>query len=203
MWSLGCIAVELFLGLPLFPGTSEYNQITRIVELLGCEPFSRPQFRTYLPFDRLPPQHMLDNGKQVAQFFDCYVDSYGQKKYRLKSIEQYSRERNTQEQVGKQYFSHKTLPEIIRNAPLASSRHSSSARHGQELERGKHCFLFFGVIANEIHPFTEANNRAAFIDFCQGLLNLNPLERWTPQQVKQHPFITGEKFSRPFNVCRP
>lgn len=36
MWSLGCIAVELFLGLPLFPGTSEYNQVTRIVELLGC-----------------------------------------------------------------------------------------------------------------------------------------------------------------------
>lgn len=35
MWSLGCIAVELFLGLPLFPGTSEYNQITRIVEMLG------------------------------------------------------------------------------------------------------------------------------------------------------------------------
>jgi len=35
MWSLGCIAVELFLGLPLFPGTSEYNQLTRIVEMLG------------------------------------------------------------------------------------------------------------------------------------------------------------------------
>ena len=35
MWSLGCIAVELFLGLPLFPGTSEYNQITRIVDMLG------------------------------------------------------------------------------------------------------------------------------------------------------------------------
>ena len=27
MWSVGCIAVELFLGLPLFPGSSEYNQI--------------------------------------------------------------------------------------------------------------------------------------------------------------------------------
>lgn len=35
MWSLGCIAAELFLGLPLFPGSSEYNQITRIVEMLG------------------------------------------------------------------------------------------------------------------------------------------------------------------------
>jgi len=38
MWSLGCICVELFLGLPLFPGTSEFNQITRIVEMLGCVP---------------------------------------------------------------------------------------------------------------------------------------------------------------------
>lgn len=36
MWSLGCIAVELFLGLPLLPGTSEYNKITRIVEMIGC-----------------------------------------------------------------------------------------------------------------------------------------------------------------------
>lgn len=36
MWSLGCIAVELFLGLPLFPGTSEYNQLSRIIDMLGC-----------------------------------------------------------------------------------------------------------------------------------------------------------------------
>ena len=36
MWSLGCIAVELFVGLPLFPGTSEHNQITRIVEMQVC-----------------------------------------------------------------------------------------------------------------------------------------------------------------------
>ena len=35
MWSLGCIIVELFLGLPLFPGTSEYNQVSRIVDMLG------------------------------------------------------------------------------------------------------------------------------------------------------------------------
>jgi dual specificity protein kinase YAK1 len=27
MWSLGCIGAELFLGLPLFPGSSEYNQV--------------------------------------------------------------------------------------------------------------------------------------------------------------------------------
>jgi dual specificity protein kinase YAK1 len=35
MWSFGCITVELFLGLPMFPGTSEYNQLSRIIDTLG------------------------------------------------------------------------------------------------------------------------------------------------------------------------
>ena len=34
---------------------------------------------------------MLDMGKQTGQFFDSYPDHHGQKRYRLKSIEQYSR----------------------------------------------------------------------------------------------------------------
>ena len=42
------------------------------------------------------------------------------------------------------------------------------------------------------------NNRVAFIDFVRGLLNINPLERWTPQQAKLHPFITQQKFTQPF-----
>ena len=42
------------------------------------------------------------------------------------------------------------------------------------------------------------NNRLAFIDFVRGLLNINPLERWSPQQAKLHPFITQHKFTGPF-----
>ena len=41
-------------------------------------------------------------------------------------------------------------------------------------------------------------NRTAFIDFVHGLLHLNPLERWSPQQAKMHPFITQQKFTGPF-----
>jgi len=41
-------------------------------------------------------------------------------------------------------------------------------------------------------------NRNAFIDFVKGLLSLNPLERWSPQQAKLHPFITQQKFTGPF-----
>ncbi|KAG8918549.1 dual specificity protein kinase yak1 [Tulasnella sp. 417] len=115
MWSLGCIAVELFLGLPLFPGTSEYNQITRIVEMLG-----------------LPPNWMLEKGKQANNFFAWHPDEYGQRQYRLKSLDQYSREHGTNEQPGKKYFTHTTLPDIIRAAPMQKSSSKSPA----EIEKG-------------------------------------------------------------------
>jgi len=46
--------------------------------------------------------------------------------------------------------------------------------------------------------YIEMNNRIAFIDFVRGLLNINPLERWSPQQAKLHPFITQQKFTGPF-----
>lgn len=122
----------------------------------------------------LPPQHMLDSGKQTSQFFDSYVDTYGRKRYQLKSLEKYSREHNTNEQPGKKYFTHNTLPEIIKAAPIPAQRAKP-----QEAEK-------------------EQYSRLAFIDFVQGLLNLDPLMRWTPQQARTHPFITGEKFTGPF-----
>ena len=136
IWSLGCIAVELFLGLPLFPGTSEYNQISRIVDMLG-----------------LPPAFMLQSGKQVGEFFEQYVDDFGNTHYKLKSMEKYSQEHNTQEQPSKKYFSASTLPEIIKQYPIPSSK----ARSDSDLKK-------------------EHANRLSFIHFVQGLLNMNPIE---------------------------
>lgn len=77
---------------------------------------------------------MLDTGKQTSQFFDSYTDHYGQKKYKLKSIEQYSREHNTQEQPGKQYFKATTLPDIITQAPMPAFK--SNSRQAHEIEKG-------------------------------------------------------------------
>ena len=36
IFALGCIMGELFLGRPIFPGTSESDQLTRIVTVLGA-----------------------------------------------------------------------------------------------------------------------------------------------------------------------
>ncbi|KAI9673428.1 MAG: dual specificity protein kinase yak1 [Caeruleum heppii] len=157
MWSLGCIVVELFLGLPLFPGSSEYNQVARITEMLG-----------------MPPTWMLEMGKQSGEFFEKVHDEYGRRNYRLKSMEQYAREHGTKEQPSKRYFQATTLPDIIRSYAMPRKNMKQS-----EIDR-------------------EMNNRVAFIDFVRGLLNINPLERWSPQQAKLHPFITQQKLNGPF-----
>ncbi|KAI8442774.1 kinase-like domain-containing protein [Phakopsora pachyrhizi] len=158
MWSLGCICVELFLGLPLFPGTSEYNQISRIIEMLGT-----------------PPTYMLEVGKQTLQFFDV-VDDFegGRKTYTLKSIDQYSKEHHVQEQPSKRYFAQNTLEDIISQYPV----------------------LRKGLKPADLEK--EKQNRIAFIDFVKGLLNINPIERWSPQQARLHPFILGEPLREPY-----
>lgn len=115
MWSLGCIVVELFLGLPLFPGSSEYNQVSRIVEMLGQ-----------------PPHWMLEVGKQSGEFFEKSHDEFGRKSYRLRTMEQYSRERNVKEQPSKKYFAATTLPDIIKTYPLPRKNMKQ-----QEIDRGQ------------------------------------------------------------------
>jgi serine/threonine protein kinase len=113
MWSLGCIATELFLGLPLFPGSSEYNQLSRIVEMLGT-----------------PPNYMIEVGKNAHRYFDR--DSTG-KRYELKSLESYSREQGKSEQPSKRYFSAKTLPDLISSYPIMRKAQMSI----KEIEKGK------------------------------------------------------------------
>ncbi|KAF7194820.1 Serine/threonine-protein kinase ppk15 [Pseudocercospora fuligena] len=121
MWSLGCIVVELFLGLPLFPGSSEYNQVSRITEMLG-----------------LPPNWMLEVGKQSGEFFEKVHDEFGRRTYRLKSMEQYSRERGTKEQPSKKYFQQTRLPDIIRAYPMPRKGMKQNEMERGELHANSH-----------------------------------------------------------------
>eukprot|EP00158_Paraphelidium_tribonemae_P007829 Partr_v1_DN28372_c0_g1_i2_m78822 putative dual-specificity tyrosine-(Y)-phosphorylation regulated kinase len=158
MWSLGCILAELYLGLPLFPGASEYNQICRIVEMLGH-----------------PPTYMLEFGKNTKNYYDKIVGPDMKYCYALKSIEQYNLEKKASEKPSKRYFTARSLRELIFSYPLSKSVASSKPAMDREM-----------------------NMRECFLDFIGGLLNLNPLERWSPYQARLHPFITGTDYTGPF-----
>jgi dual specificity protein kinase YAK1 len=80
----------------------------------------------------LPPHWMLEMGKQSGEFYQKDQDEYGRKQYRLKSMEQYSREHGTKEQPSKKYFSATTLPDIIKNYPMPRKNMKPN-----EIERGE------------------------------------------------------------------
>ena len=153
MWSLGCIIAELFLGIPIFPGSSEFNQITRIVDTLG-----------------LPPTWMLDMGRNTCNFM--VKSEEDEKVWTVKSVEEYNADFHTNEQPGKQYFKWKTLEDIVQNYRMSKKISASPAL----VEK-------------------EKQDRVCLTHFLQGLLNLNPLERWTPPQAAMHPFITQQEFT--------
>lgn len=101
MWSFGCIVAELFLGLPIFPGSSEYNQWTRIVESLGY-----------------PPEWMMEMGKNTPNFMKKVYLPDGQCRWVLRSLEEQNRQFGKNEKPSKQYFSSKDLREVIMTYPL-------------------------------------------------------------------------------------
>lgn len=183
MWSLGCIVAELFLGIPIFPGSSEYNQLTRITTTLGYPPTwmidmgkNSHKFLKKLNVLNLEMTNINDNEAHAndANYTTAYKVNKNQQtaKYRLKTIEEFNRDNNANEKPGKQYFKWTLLEDIIRNYRI----HKNIQKSPELIEQ-------------------EMKNRECLIHFLKGILNLNPLERWTPQQAAMHPFITQQPFT--------
>ncbi|XP_058000340.1 dual specificity protein kinase YAK1 homolog isoform X3 [Hevea brasiliensis] len=111
MWSFGCIVAELFLGLPLFPGASEFDLLRRMIEILGGQ----------------PPDYLLKQAKNTSKFFKCVgsvhnVDngevSFGSKNaYQALTVEEYEARELKKPSIGKEYFHHMNLEAIVTNYP--------------------------------------------------------------------------------------
>lgn len=122
MWSLGCVAAELFLGLPLFPGACEHDLLSRLVATLGP-----------------PPDAVLAAGKNTSKYFaerggggprggppllqavagaPRGVGALGKRGYRLRSREEFEAVTGQSAPLGKTYFQHTALGDIVGAYPF-------------------------------------------------------------------------------------
>jgi len=68
MWSLGCIMAELYIGYPLFPGESENDQMSRIMEMRD-----------------VPPAEVLKISERKMKFFVKNQETHGLEPIMLKN----------------------------------------------------------------------------------------------------------------------
>ncbi|KAE8679024.1 YAK1-related protein 1 isoform 4 [Hibiscus syriacus] len=109
MWSFGCIVAELFLGLPLFPGASEFDLLRRMIKILGSQ----------------PPDYVLKEAKNTIKFFKCVGSIHniengevgGSSAYQELTEEEFEARELKKPLMGKEYFGHKNLEAIVTNYP--------------------------------------------------------------------------------------
>eukprot|EP01062_Namystynia_karyoxenos_P058724 TRINITY_DN5020_c1_g1_i4.p1 TRINITY_DN5020_c1_g1~~TRINITY_DN5020_c1_g1_i4.p1 ORF type:complete len:852 (+),score=203.35 TRINITY_DN5020_c1_g1_i4:273-2828(+) len=188
LWSLGCVAAELFLGLPLFPGTDNFSMIYRITEMQGY-----------------PSPKLLHSGKEARKYFRRVGDSesggaessdersmtppaangtprphqlppkilpcHG---FILRGYTEFYREvAQAPAPVFKRYFNYSKLCDIIDHYPLPKA----SLPPGQ-----------VGV-----HVEKERLWRRIFTDLLHGLLQPDPDQRWSADVALRHPFFGDPK----------
>ncbi|XP_061219068.1 homeodomain-interacting protein kinase 1 isoform X4 [Neopsephotus bourkii] len=86
MWSLGCVIAELFLGWPLYPGASEYDQIRYISQTQG-----------------LPAEYLLSAGTKTSRFFNR-DPNLGYPLWRLKTPEEHELETAIKSKEARKYI---------------------------------------------------------------------------------------------------
>jgi len=199
MWSLGCVAAEMFLGLPILPGASEFDLLNRMCETIEPPPDSmlhkaRHRHKYFVRENNGNTSNNNNNNNSSSSFSDMNLNSEsdsdmmknknnmdangnGESNYRLLNLQQYEERSGKRAAVGKRYFHQKKLADIIFGAPYKDlgvdgpgSRERENAIEEQRLMR------------------------ASFLDFLFGMLTLDPTSRWTPKQALLHPYITGEPF---------
>ncbi|KAK8945039.1 Serine/threonine-protein kinase AFC1 [Platanthera zijinensis] len=168
MWSFGCIVAELFLGLPLFAGASEFDLLQRMIEILGEQ----------------PPDDLLRDAQNTNKFFKHVGSIYrlGDEDaykgvihtYRVLTAEEYEARESKKPVIGKRYFNYVKLEDVIAKYPFKKN-----------------------LLEEEVKK--EILDRLKLVDFLRGLVEFDPAKRWSPLQASNHPFITGEALTCPYN----
>lgn len=151
MWSLGCAMAELFLAWPLYPGSSEYDQIRCIIHTQGQ-----------------PEQHVLDAATKTPLFF-CREYESGYPYWRLKSPQEHEAETGIRSKEWRKFvlnslddLAHVNVPHDLEDIELLAEqadrrafvhllKHILSVEPEHRIDPGdalNHCFFNFGHLVN-------------------------------------------------------
>ena len=189
MWSLGCVAAELFLGLPILPGCHEHDQLGRIQEMIAGI-----------------PDWMLEQGSKSTKYYVKYRPNVTPNPERASPMQATGGSNRTPSPwtpatsaspsaLPLPQWRLKTQPEYI----ASLSQNDISKKGGLaklEKQPGHRYFKsqkLVDIVASHAQSRSGENREllSAFTHFLYGLLEPDPWKRFTALQVVQHPFLTG------------
>ena len=184
MWSLGCVAAELFVGLPILPGVHEHDQLVRITEMIAKI-----------------PDWMLDQGAKSTKYYMKYVPRPSSETTVPTQLSHASLPMTTTRPpspsvVSTPHWRLKSQQEFIES--LSNSEiHKKGGMEKLQKQPGNRYFKrtkLSDILALHGRSSTGADRDLvpAFTHFLYSILDPDPWKRLTAFQAVQHPFITGE-----------
>jgi dual specificity protein kinase YAK1 len=175
MWSLGCVAAELFLGLPILPGVHEHDQLGRILEMIGNL-----------------PGWMLEQGSKSKKFFKVSTSIPSSKFDLDASMKEGSVQRTRWEFRSRQEYI---------NYLSEEEKQSKGGAHKLEQQPTSRYFKKKKLEDIVMHHGSgktkkEKEELGLFVHFLKGLLEPDPWKRYTAFQASMHPFLSGSKSYR-------
>ncbi|KAL3929750.1 MAG: hypothetical protein SGBAC_012074 [Bacillariaceae sp.] len=207
IWSLGCVAAELFLGLPILPGVHEHDQLGRILEMISTLPewMLDQGSKASFFFDREAPFDAGSNARKRPQKNEAIdeghtsnISSLPNKKWRLKSptefiaslsedeIQRKGGRLKLEKQHHSRYFKKKRLADIV----LHKGQSGTTKEDKYDLDLFVH-FLYGASLCLEIGFIPLQTDNICL--FREGLLDPDPRKRWTAQQASHHPFLSSSR----------
>ncbi|ELP91037.1 serine/threonine protein kinase ppk15, putative [Entamoeba invadens IP1] len=118
MWSFGCIVAELLLGIPIFPGENEFNQIYKIIEMIGT-----------------PSEELLKKGVKTSNFFRV-MKRREEFRYMLMTPREYAYVSNSRYAESKRYHKYKNLKEFCEGVELMNKDEKSDwEKESEEIQK--------------------------------------------------------------------
>jgi len=124
-WSLGLVCVELYLGFPLFPGASEYDQMAKIAHVIG-----------------FPPQKMYEKSTLGSRLFELISDGEEGEPFELKlrDAKDYKALTGKDPKICTNCYSFKKLEDIRK---IHESNKESDLKRFEQDDPWMSCFLDF------------------------------------------------------------